>query len=137
MKPILTVIAIVVVIIGGIFGFRSYEPTTMFFNKSGKITKQIRIFSDTFAISSATQTFDISAAGFTTVACVQIQPESNTGSASSVPLGSIKTWTNTSVTCNFVQSNSQTISILGVNVLGLQFLQSFTGLRVHLIAAGY
>jgi len=137
MKPFITVAVILIALIGGFFGFRSYEPGTQFFTKSGKITKQIRIFSDTFAITSATQTFDLSAAGFTTIACVQIQPESSTSSASAVPLGSIKSWTNTNVTCNFLQSNSQLVSILGVNVLGLQFLQSFSGLRVHIIAAGY
>lgn len=107
------------IIIGTIFlsnsgGFRGYEDNAnysydapvMMFNKTGQVRRQVKIWSDTVAITTASgQVIDISSAGFTGITNVQIQAESNTASASNAPFMSIKTFTATTVTVNTLQFN--------------------------------
>lgn len=127
-------------IIGGIIAIVSlfaYDPPTQFYTHNGLLQKRMKVYVDTATITSATQTFDISAAGFTQIGAISIQPELNTTNASNMPLADIKSYTTTSVVANFVQSNTTTVGILGINVLGLQTLQSFGSTRVHIIVLGY
>jgi|ERR1700753_1413514 len=114
----------------------TFDKPVLRYDRNGIILKQIRIFTDTFAITSATQTFDISAAGFTSVKSVSVEAEGNTSTANNVPMALVKNWTTSSLTVNFVQGNSTAVSILGVNVLGVQFLQSFAGYKCHIICVG-
>ena len=134
MKYILAVIVGAGLLIAGLF---AYDPPTQFYTHNGLLQKRMKVFVDTASITSATQTFDISAAGFTQIGAISVQPELNTANASNMPLADIKSYTTTSVVANFVQSNTTAVSILGVNVLGLQNLQSFSGTRVHIIVLGY
>jgi len=133
-------------IIAGIIGiglliaaFFAYDPNAVkMYNTSGLVSgKPTKMFVDTFTVSSSSQTLDISPAGFTRILSVSVQPELNTSTASQMPIASIKSYTTTSITVNFIQSNSQTISILGAVAIGLQSLQSFNGTRVHVQVCGW
>jgi hypothetical protein len=120
-----------------IWGLKAFFPPPMMFNTSGQINKQVRVFADKVAVTSANQSFNISSAGFTTVLAVSVQPQLNTATAANMPLADIQTYTPSSITVNFLQSNTQTISILGTISVGLQPLQTFTGDTVHIIVMGY
>lgn len=134
MKSVLIFIVLGII---ALIGFFSYDPPTKFYTHSGLLSKQMKVFVDTATITAATQSFDISPAGFTQVAAISVQPELNTTNASNMPLADIKSYTTSAVTINFIQSNSTTIGILGINVLGLQSLQSFANTRVHIVILGY
>jgi len=81
---------------------------------------------------------DISRFGFTNTASmnVQIQVFNNTNTVTSMPIVSGKTFTSTSVTFNTVFSNSQTISILGLLVVGLQLPSSLSNVTAHIHLVG-
>lgn len=97
---------------------------------SSSVTK---ILVDTISPSTGNgYSIDISAAGFSSVRNVQVQAEFNGSSAGTQPLVSIKSYSTTAVVVNILQSN--TIGILGV--LGLQFLQSVSGVRLHVVVMG-
>jgi hypothetical protein len=119
-------------------GGRSYNPDTLYFNRAGQIKKQMRVFADTVQPTSASGfNLDVSAAGFTQIVTIQCNPELNTATAGSMPQVSVKSWTPTSVSTNYTQANTQVISLLGVNVIGLQALQSVSGVRLHILIIGY
>lgn len=108
------------------------------YNRSGAISPQLRVFTDTITPTTGNGfSINISTAGFTRVTSVQVQAESNTTSAASVPLVAIRSYSTSAVVVNIVQSNSTLISLLGINVLGLQFLQSVSGVRLHVTVFGY
>lgn len=112
---------------------------TKYYNHSGVIVGQTKIFNDTISPTTALGfSISTSAAGFTSIQSIQVQVESNQTSASTAPLVSIKSYTNSTVVVNLVQANSALISlgILPLSVLGLQPLQSLTGVRVHITVFG-
>jgi len=108
-----------------------------YYNKNGAINQPMKIWCDTVPVTSASQAIDISSAGFTKVLSIQVQPALNTSTVASMPIASIKSWSTSSVTVNFVQSNTSLVSVLGVQVVGLQSLQSFSNTYCHVTVTGY
>lgn len=124
-----------------VFSTSAYQPGTntiySFYNKNGSIANQMKVWCDTVPVTAASQAIDISSAGFTKILSIQVQPALNTTTVASMPIASVKSWTTSSVTVNFIQSNSSVISILGVQVVGLQALQSFSNTYCHITIIGY
>ena len=115
----------------------AYQPI-QFYNRSGVLNQNMKILIDTITLTSASgQVIDVSSAGFTKILSVQVQAELNTNNASVSPIVDVKSYTTTSITTNTFQANSQTVSILGINVIGLQFLQSTAGTKLHICIVGY
>jgi hypothetical protein len=103
----------------------SYTSTDLWFNTAGPIVMKgpLRHFVDSIVnpASATGITFNISSAGFTKLLGVVIEVRNNTNVITNVPLTEWTTSGTTSITCNILTSNSQLISLLGVNVVGLQF----------------
>lgn len=108
------------------------------YNSSGLVNHALKVWQGIVSPNTGNgYSVDISSAGFTTVLNVQVQTAFNTSTASSMPLVAIKSYTTSAVVVNILQSNSTLVSLLGVNVVGLQFLQSTTGVTLHLTVIGY
>jgi len=107
------------------------------FNHSGLVTiKPYKIYTDTVTATTGNgYSIDISAAGFTKVLAVQVQPEFSTTDANTVPSTAIKSWTNSAVTVNVVNQNRIFVSLLGLTIsTGLQFVNN---IKLHVTAVGY
>lgn len=115
-----------------------YRNRIAIYNTSGLLSNRIRFFADTLTPTTGNgQTVNISAAGFTRVLSVQAQIHTSTTTANDVPIVAVKDFSNTQVTLNIVQGNTTAVSILGVNVLGLRFLQTPASSKIHLLVVGY
>jgi len=109
-----------------------------FYTSSGMVSQQIKVWNGIVTPSTGSgQTVDISSAGFSTILNVQAQVESNTASATSVPLVSIKSYTTTSVVTNIIVSNNSTIGSLLSPIVGLLFATNLTGYKLHVQVTGY
>jgi|ERR1700749_954443 len=118
----------------------AYDPPTLYFNKSGQIKKQIRIWNDTLAVSTATPTIDISSAGFTQIVDIQPQVIQNSASLTNFAWCNVKTYTNTSVSLNLAQQNNNTVTILSISVLSgspIAAPTGFTGTFISLRVTGF
>lgn len=116
----------------------NYRRRTTYYNSSGSVTKTMKVWHGIVTPTSSNgYSIDISSAGFTTITSIQVQAEYNTNNASAVPLVSIRSYSTTAVVVNIIQSNSTVVSIIGINILGLQFLQNLTGVKLHVTVEGY
>lgn len=122
------------------WGKQAYKPTR-FFNRSGEVHQQMRVFLDSFVCTTGNgMTIDISAAGFTTVKGVVASAEKNTSSATSCPKVEVKSQSTTSVVLNIYEGNATTVNILGSLVLlgaSESFVSSPSTVTVHVMAVGY
>lgn len=110
------------------------STATLLFNSSGQINQQLKIWSQVVTPTSATSfNVDISAAGFSTIICVQLTASNNTTTLSSVPIAVEKSHTTTQVSINTLQSNSGVLGILS----GLLFAGTLTGITINLTVIGY
>lgn len=109
-----------------------YNPMIKFYNLSGQIQTPRKMLFDRVAITSASQTIDISAAGFTNVTQVALVGENNTATIASMPIVTIKSFTTTSVTFNTVVGNTAILAILQ----GLKTPTDFTGMWINVVAIG-
>jgi len=121
------------------FGFivHSFDQQTLYYNKSGQIKKQIRVWNDTVSVSAASPTIDISSAGFSNIIDIQPQIIQNASTLTNFAWCNVKSYTTTSVTLNLAQQNNNTITILGISVLSgspiappTGFSGTFVSLRV-------
>ncbi len=115
-----------------------YVPTR-YFNRSGEFDVSMgrRIWVDSLTPTTASGfNIDISSAGFSVVEFVDITPMRNTSAASDVPSVSLKSVTSSQVSVNLMQANSSLVSILGVNIIGLQFLQNYSNVKLYVRITG-
>lgn len=125
--------------IAGLFTLLT-DSTTKFYNASGRIYQKLKVWIDTLSVSSSSgQSVDISSAGFSNVLCVQAIGLRNTGTVSSSPQISIKTYSTSAITLNITETNTATTTILGISVLsGLPTVfASTSGLKALVFAIGY
>lgn len=121
-------------------GWFSYDPPNLYFNRTGWIKKQMRIWNDTIAVSTASPSIDVSAAGFTQIIDIQPQVIQNSASLTNFAWCNVKTYTTSSITLNIAQQNNNTVTILGISVLSgspIAAPSSFTGMFVSLRVTGY
>ena len=122
------------------FGFKtpSYYPV-LYYNSSGLVNQTMKHWEDSVSPSgSASQTINISSAGFNKIINVSLTAKNNTVTVANIPIVELETYTTSQVTYNFLTSNTTTISILGVNVVGLQLPASVpTGTVVYCSVDGY
>lgn len=142
MKSILTVIVVSVLTVFSFIGFEKSNSYPVFYDKNGQMTgNQVKLWGDTVVPTTANgQAIDISSAGFSVIRDIQITPQLNTGTVSSMPVVIIKTISTTSVSVNILTQNNSTVSILGINVLSgtpLQFAASTTGIVLHVRVLGF
>lgn len=109
-----------------------YNPMIKFYNLSGQIITPRKMLFDRIAITSSSQTIDISAAGFTNVTQVAIIGENNTTTIGNMPITTVKSFTTTSVTFNTMVSNTAVLAILN----GLTTPASFTGFEANIFIIG-
>lgn len=107
----------------------------------GAMNDTIRIYSNIFVLSGTFNSttgysLDISLAGFTTITNVSINPISNTGTLTNIPIVSEKSRSNTGIVVNIMTVSSNLISILGTTVTGLVFASSLTGISIDLRVEG-
>ncbi len=124
-------------ILGTINGMAAAD-SIQYFDATGRIRKIQKEWVGIVTPSTANgATIDISSAGFATITDIQIQAASNTSTATSVPLVSLKSYTTTQVTCNILVSNNATIANLLQPIIGLVFPASVTGITLHVRVEGY
>lgn len=110
---------------------------TLRYNNIGLITDIAKEWYGIITPSTASgQTIDISSAGFTSISCIQVSAANNSGSATSVPLVGIKSYTTSQVTLNIVSSNNNTIANLLSPIIGLVFPSSVAGYTIHVVVKG-
>lgn len=140
MKSLLFFVGVVIAAMLIKIGWMSYDAPVLFYNKSGQIKKQMRIWDDTLSATSATPVIDISAAGFSQIVDVQPQIIQNSASLTNLAWCNVKTYTNTSVSINIVQQNNSTVTILGISVLSgspITAPTGFSGTFISLRVTGY
>lgn len=138
MKKIIIATALTTLVFAVLFSF-AYDRIR-FFNKSGEITRGMRIYTDTVVCTSATQTVSYASAGFSKIASVSIMAERNTSNAYDVPQASIKSWTNSAAVVNITQGSNTLVSVLGLNVLqgpSTTFVTTPSSVTLHLQIVGY
>lgn len=121
-------------------GWLSYDPPVLFYNRSGLIKRQMRIWNDTLSATSATPVIDISAAGFSQIVDIQPQIIQNSASLANFAWCNVKTYTNTSVSLNLAQQNNNTVTILSISVLSgspIAAPTGFSGTFISLRVTGY
>ncbi len=118
-----------------VFSFKWNTPSNQYYNASGLMPTPIKHWIGTISASSATQTVDISSAGFANVFLVNITSQDNTGTVSTVPFASVKTVSTTSLTINIV-NNSTILSILSLNVSNAAFPTSTAGMTLNVECIG-
>ncbi len=128
MKPIHYISLVLLLLIASVFAWdnQSHIPIRVF-RRSGEVTLGVtRIFADTITPTTGNGfSIDISAAGFTTVPRVQILPQRNTSTVTSVPNVAIKTVSTTAIVVNITEGNNATVNILG-NIVTLGAPTIFT-----------
>lgn len=120
------------------FGW-AYDPIK-FYNRSGQITKSMRIWTDTIAVTSSTPAINISSAGFSNIVSVQPQIIQTSVSLTNFTWCNVTTYSTSSVSLFLAQENSSTVNILGSLVLlgtPLQAPSSFSNMFVALQVIGY
>lgn len=115
-----------------------YRVRTAIYDRNGIVSSRQRTWADTLTPSTGSgYVVDISSAGFTKVLSVQAQVQTNTTVANDVPVVAVKSYTTSQVILNIVQGNTTAVSVLGVNVLGLRFLQAPSSSKIHVLVVGY
>lgn len=109
-----------------------YNPMIKFYNLSTQIQTPRKMMIDRIAITSASQTIDISAAGFTSISNVALIGENNTATLGNMPVIIIKSFTTTSVTFNTIVGNTSVV-LLGSAILSPT---TFTGMFVDIVVLG-
>lgn len=109
-----------------------YNPMIKFYNLSTQIQTPRKMLIDRIAITAASQTIDISAAGFTSISNVALVGENNTATLGNMPVIIIKSFTTTSVTFNTIVGNTSVV-LLGSAILAPT---TFTGLNANLFIMG-
>lgn len=111
-----------------------YNPIVRFYTSSGIINQPTRVWDGIITVTTASaQSVDISSAGFTSINSITITPANNTNTTTSMPLTSIKSYTNSSVVFNTLVSNSGVVGVLA----GLITPASVTGMQVHIRVDGW
>ena len=118
----------------------AYDPPTLFYNKNGQVSKQMKIWNDTIAVSSATPSISISSAGFSQILSVQPQVIQNSATLSGFAWANVQNFSTSSVTLTLASQNLNTVTILGISVLSGSPLApptGFSGTFVALTVIGY
>lgn len=141
MKITLIISAIIfcIIIISFDKGIPSYEPLA-FYNRSGRINKTIKIFTDTITPSTGNgYSLNISAAGFSSIISVNAIGQRNTATATSSPNIGVKSMTTSAIIFNMTEGNDNLINILGSNVLlgPATTFSNASGLLLHVTVVGY
>jgi len=133
--------AMLLIAFSGLFIYAKFEYDPLkprYFTTGSEITRRQPLqFDAILTPSTATQAIDYSNAGFATITSITITPENNTGTVTSMPLASIKTWSTTGCTVNILQSNSQVVSILGATVSGLATATNLASMKLHIHVEGW
>lgn len=103
-----------------------------FYNLSTQIQTPRKMMIDRIPITAASQTIDISAAGFTSISNVALIGENNTATLGNMPVIIIKSFTTTSVTFNTIVGNTSVV-LLGSAILSPT---TFTGFQANLFIMG-
>lgn len=110
-----------------------YHPEVMFYNSTGQIGKPGKIWMQTVTITDgSSQTVDISSAGFTSIATVNITGANNTNTLTAQPLCMEKSHTLTSLVFNTETGNASVLAILA----GTQTPASTTGMTASIVIIG-
>lgn len=113
---------------------KEYNPVVRFYTASGVINQPTRVWDGIVTVTTGTaQSVDISSAGFSSINSVTITPANNTGSTVSMPIVSIKSYTNNAVVFNTLVSNSGVVGLL----VALVTPTSFSGMQVHVRVDGW
>ncbi len=135
-----TLIGAVVAICVSLIAFLAYDPPTLYYNRGGIIKKQMKVWADTIAVSSANPSINISSAGFSNIISVQPQIIQSSATLSNFAWCNVTTYSTSSVTLFLSQQNNNTINILGSLVLlgtPLQQPTTFTNMSVAIQVIGY
>lgn len=122
---------------------RSYDagPTVHYNGLTTIIGRPVKALHISFTASTGNGgSYDISAAGLTTVLNVQATAMRNTSNAGDVPNIAIKSISTTAIGYNIVQANPATVAILGINVLSgspQAFPASPGDITIKMIVYGY
>lgn len=114
--------------------------TGKLYNSSGLVNQGMKVWCDTLTPNVSNNfSINISNAGFTRILSANVVAIRNTTSAATVPNAAIKTISTTAITCNIVEDNPATISILGISVLsGLpSIFANVSGLQLAVTVIGY
>lgn len=138
------VIAILAIWVIGSIAFKdndtsAYDPIK-FYNRVGAFRKPMKVFIDSFPVSSASGgSLDISGASFSVISSISAVAMKNTGTSTSVSNVGIKSYTNSAVVLNCTEGNGSLVTILGSGVLlgPSTAFASTTGLYIHLMVIGY
>ena len=114
-----------------------YNPMTpAYYLGTGSVSVRPKVWDGIITPSTATaQTIDISAASFSNIQSITITPATSSGLVST-PIVGIQSYTNSLVTVNILQSNSQVVSILGSTVTGLVAATGLANMRLHVHVVG-
>ena|ERR1700743_432591 len=118
----------------------AYDPPVKLYNRSGQVSKQIKIWNDTIAVTSANPSISISSAGFSIILNVQAQIVQTSVTVNSFTWCNVTSYTTSSVNLFLTQENSSTVNVLGSIVLlgtPLQQPTSFASTSIALQVIGY
>ena len=133
-KNVLIIFSLAFSIAGLCFAKSEYSPVVRFYTSGGVINQPTRVWDGIITVTTATaQSVDISSAGFTSINSVTITPANNTASTVSMPIASLKSYTNTTVVFNTLVSNTAGLGIL----VGLVAPASTVGMQVHVRVDGW
>lgn len=120
--------------------FHAYDPPVQVYNRAGKVNKQIKIWNDTVAVTTANPSISIASAGFSVILNAQAQIVQTAATVSSFTWCNVTSYTTSSVNLFLTQENSSTVNILGSIVLlgtPLQQPSAPTSTSVALQVLGY
>lgn len=113
----------------------SFTRRTRYFTPTGESTAVTKIWTGRIAVTASGAVVDYSNAGFSSVSNIQVTTEANTTLVPSIPLASIRNFTNTSAIINLLLSGSTTVVVGGL-VNGLTAATGLTGTFVHVTVTG-
>ncbi len=102
---------------------------------------KMRIYTKVFTLSgnfnAATgYSLDISEGLFNSITGVQMNPVSQAGTVTGLPIISEKSRSTAAIVVNIMVVNSQTVNVLGTNVTGLVFATNLAGMSIDLRVEG-
>lgn len=119
----------------------AYNPI-QFYSSAGVLDPNgMKVWCDSLTPSTAAgQSINISSAGFTSITTVQVIALQNTATADTSPQVSIKGISNTAITVNITQANTNLVSVLGLGLFlqgnGLVFSTNLSNIKLYVMVLG-
>lgn len=122
----------------GVLNVPTPTNSSTVWSKSNQLSTAGVIVTDTFSVASATPTVTLNLpTGTTTAKLLSVTGYRAGATAQNSPQVSITAFTNTSVSLALTQSNSTAVSLLGINVLGLQAVPDPANVKVLISYIAY